>query len=186
MTTMVANKTCITCGEQKPATTEYFYKQPGVKNGLRGQCNNCMKIAAVQWQQTEVGKQYRKQYSEQYRRKNKAARKQYTPSEKYKTMDKQYGKKYYATVNGHLHRVFNAMKSRCTNPNITNYHRYGGRGVKVCFDSATEFIDYVINTLQINPKGLQIDRIDNNGNYEKGNIRFVTAKENCKNREVSK
>jgi len=78
------------------------------------------------------------------------------------------------------------MKQRCTNKNAHNYNRYGGRGIKQKFDSSEKFIEYVLNILQIDPRGLQIDRIDNDRHYEPGNIRFVTAKENCNNRGNSK
>lgn len=94
-------------------------------------------------------------------------------------------KKYGATINGHLRRTFNSMKRRCNNPNIHNYSRYGGRGIRNKFKSADEFVDYVINELRVDPRGLQIDRIDNNGHYEKGNIRFVTAEVNTNNRECT-
>ena len=90
--------------------------------------------------------------------------------------------KYNATIRGKLCRVFRNMVNRCTNSNRPGYKNYGGRGIKVCFESLDDFRDYVINELQIDPRGLTIDRIDNDGNYEPGNIRFVTAKENCKNR----
>lgn len=87
-----------------------------------------------------------------------------------------------STVRGHLRNVFNHMLDRCSNLKTHNYHRYGGRGIKVCFQSFNEFYEYIVNVLQIDPRGFQIDRIDNDGNYEPGNIRFVTAKMNCQNR----
>lgn len=64
-----------------------------------------------------------------------------------------------------------------------NYNRYGGRGIRCKFNSFEEFFCYIVNTLEIDPRGLQIDRVNNNGHYEIDNIRFVTAKENCNNRE---
>ena len=86
----------------------------------------------------------------------------------------------YNTIEKHLRRIFSAMKQRCYKKNNLQYHRYGGRGIKICFER-DEFVDYVINELQIDPRELDCDRIDNNGNYERGNIRFVTHKVNCNN-----
>ena len=91
---------------------------------------------------------------------------------------------YYGTIGGHLRRVFSHMNQRCNNPAIHNYLRYGGRGIQNKFKSFDKFISYVVGVLKIDPRGLQIDRIDNDGHYEKGNIRFVTAKENSNNRRI--
>ena len=63
-----------------------------------------------------------------------------------------------------------------------DYKNYGGHGIKNKFKSTGEFVDYVINELQVDPCGLQIDRINNDGNYERGSIRFVTCSENNRNR----
>ena len=94
-------------------------------------------------------------------------------------------KKYRSTIKGCLNERFHRMKERCVDLRHPRYKDYGGRGICCCFSSVKEFTDYVINELQIDPRGLQIDRINNNGNYEPGNIRFVTAKENCNNRRNS-
>lgn len=91
-------------------------------------------------------------------------------------------KKFRRTTLGQLHMCFKSMKYRCNNPKYSQYKYYGGRGIKCLFASANEFIDYVINELQINPHGLMIDRINNDGHYEKKNIRFVTAKVSANNR----
>ena len=91
-------------------------------------------------------------------------------------------KKYYATINGHLRRVFNSMNQRCNNSNHVGFKYYGGRGIENKFESTDEFVGYVINELKVDPRGLHIDRIDNDGCYEKGNIRFVTAAINNGNR----
>ena len=63
-----------------------------------------------------------------------------------------------------LYRVFNAMIERCSKPNAKNYHNYGGRGIKVCDEwigNYQAFCDWSLANGY--KKGLQIDRIDNNG-----------------------
>ncbi|KKK97114.1 hypothetical protein LCGC14_2656000 [marine sediment metagenome] len=98
-----------------------------------------------------------------------------------KAVSKRNKANYRNKVIGYLRYTFSRMLYRCINPNYRGYKYYGGRGIKVCFTS-DEFVDYVMNVLRVDPRGLQIDRIDNNGNYEPGNIQFVTCKENNNNR----
>lgn len=84
----------------------------------------------------------------------------------------------YATVYTRLRKIFKGIKARCDNKHDLTY---GGRGVECRFRSAKDFIAYVI-TLPYK-KGLSIDRIDNNGHYEKGNVKWSTQKEqNCNQR----
>ena len=76
------------------------------------------------------------------------------------------------------------MKQRCLNPNKHNYHRYGGRGIQVCKEwlRSAPFIEWALNNgYQDN---LTIDRIDNDGNYEPSNCRWITNEENQKNRTI--
>jgi hypothetical protein len=74
--------------------------------------------------------------------------------------------------------VYSNIRKRCNNPATHNYNRYGGRGIKCLFKTREEFIDYVIKELQIDPRNLTIDRIDNDKHYEPGNIQFITLREN--------
>ena len=90
--------------------------------------------------------------------------------------------KYYGTIEGYLRRTFLGMLYRCNNPKRPDYKYYGGRGIKVCFDSFKDFYDYVVNVLKVDPCGLTIDRIDNDGDYCKGNVRFITQAENTRNK----
>lgn len=83
-----------------------------------------------------------------------------------------------------LYSVWAGMMNRCHNAGSRNYRNYGGRGIAVCPDwhSAKKFIE------DMPPRphpGLQIDRVDNDGNYEPGNVRWVTPKENNRNRRVT-
>ena len=78
-----------------------------------------------------------------------------------------------------LYSVWNAMTQRCSNPNTINYHNYGGRGIKVCEEWKNNFklfYDWCIANGW--KKGLQIDRIDNNKDYEPNNCQWITPSEN--------
>lgn len=79
--------------------------------------------------------------------------------------------------------VWSAMIRRCYNKNSTTYKWYGARGIKVC-DAWRDFSVF-LRDMGVSPDGLEIDRIDNNGNYEPSNCRWVTHAENCQNRRTS-
>ena len=68
------------------------------------------------------------------------------------------------------------MKQRCTNPSNKNWKHYGERGITVC-ERWSKFSNFLADMGEA-PKGMQIDRIDNDGNYEPSNCRWVTPKEN--------
>lgn len=74
-----------------------------------------------------------------------------------------------------------AMKQRCINKNFTNFENYGGRGIKVC-DRWLKFHNFLLD-MGIKPnKDYQIDRINNNGNYEINNCKWSSRIENCNNK----
>lgn len=86
-------------------------------------------------------------------------------------------------------RVFSIWKGaahRCNDPKSSCYKYYGGRGIKFNFSGFVEFESYLLslypNLQELMDKGYELDRIDNNGNYEPGNIRLITEKENKRNR----
>ncbi len=67
---------------------------------------------------------------------------------------------------------------RCNDPNATGFHNYGGAGVKFRFNSFDEFFSEL--GLRPSPKH-SVDRINPFGHYEKGNVRWATAKEQNNN-----
>jgi hypothetical protein len=76
------------------------------------------------------------------------------------------------------YRVFHHAMSRCNNPKNIVYAYYGGRGIKFLFTSFAQFIA----ELGPRPKGRTLDRIDNDGNYEPGNVKWATRGEQNKNK----
>jgi hypothetical protein len=67
------------------------------------------------------------------------------------------------------YELWAAAKQRCTNPNVKNYKDYGGRGIKFLL-TFEQFFD----ELGPRPKNMTLDRKDNDGHYEPGNIWWAT------------
>ena len=86
-----------------------------------------------------------------------------------------------------LYHKWLGIKRRCYDANDSSYKRYGGRGIKMCEEWLYSFQSFFEWSLKNGWKeGLQIDRINNNGNYEPNNCRYVTPKENCNNRSSTR
>jgi hypothetical protein len=86
-----------------------------------------------------------------------------------------------------LYRLWLRINRRCHNPNADNYRWYGGRGIRVCeewWHDAGAFIRYVEETLGPRPEGMSIDRIDNDGNYEPGNLQWADPVMQARNRRA--
>lgn len=82
-----------------------------------------------------------------------------------------------------LHRVWCSMLQRCSDPNANRYKNYGERGIIVCEEWKNDFVVFKDFALANGYKdNLQIDRINNDGNYEPSNCRFVTNQQNSLNR----
>lgn len=90
--------------------------------------------------------------------------------------------------NHKIYGVWCTMKSRCYNANRNDFKYYGGRGIKMSDEFKADFnifFDYITalpyyeNRDKLN---LTIDRIDNNKNYEKGNVRWATKKQQANNK----
>ena len=88
-----------------------------------------------------------------------------------------------------IYRKWAGMKNRCFNPKSLKYKDYGGRGITVCEEWKNSFVkyyEYVSKLPHFDEKGYSIDRIDVNGNYEPGNVRWATAKEQANNKRKNK
>lgn len=75
-----------------------------------------------------------------------------------------------------------SMRERCNNKNTICWSNYGGRGISICKEWNESFEKFMEDFGHTFKEGLQIDRINNDGNYELGNVRWVTPKQNSRNR----
>lgn len=85
-----------------------------------------------------------------------------------------------------LYRVWTSMKNRCNCPTNKWYRIYGGKGVCVFSEWENDFMKFKEWAIKNGyKKGLTIDRIDVNGNYEPNNCRWITIKEQQFNKSTS-
>lgn len=74
------------------------------------------------------------------------------------------------------------MKERCTKQGHKSYRRYGGRGISV--GDRWRSFEHFLGDMGERPDGKTLDRINNDGNYEHGNCRWATPKEQAMNRRT--
>ena len=95
--------------------------------------------------------------------------------------------KTHGLSNSPEHRAWAHIKTRCTNPNIRGCHRYGGRGIKMHSAWARSFTAFFKYVGPRPSPAHSIDRYPNNdGNYEPGNVRWATRKEQARNTSTNR
>lgn len=84
----------------------------------------------------------------------------------------------------YLYPTWLNMRQRCSNPRHPRYADWGGRGIRVCerWDDFSSFLSDVGDR----PEGMTLDRIDNDGDYCPGNIRWATTQEQNMNKRTTK
>ena len=81
-------------------------------------------------------------------------------------------------------RVWNSMLERCNNPNNKRYCDYGGRGIKVC-ERWMDFKNFIAD-MGFRPKGLTLERINNDKGYSPSNCKWDTGENQARNRRIRK
>jgi hypothetical protein len=79
------------------------------------------------------------------------------------------------------YKAYRAARNRCTLPSVKAFQNYGARGIKFMFANFEEFLAHI--GPKPSPK-LYLDRIDNEGHYEPGNVRWATRSQSNKNRRM--
>lgn len=88
-------------------------------------------------------------------------------------------------IQSKIYRSWSNMKTRCYNPKATKYYLWGGRGIKVC-DRWLKFDGFFKDMGPSYIEGYQIDRINNDGNYEPSNCKWSSPTEQSRNRRSNR
>jgi hypothetical protein len=84
------------------------------------------------------------------------------------------------------YRAWQGMIRRCYDPKHPSYQYYGLRGISVCDEWRQSFLSFYEHIGPKTSPEYELDRINNNGNYEPGNIRWATKKEQHRNTRANK
>ena len=80
------------------------------------------------------------------------------------------------------YRAWLAMRERCSQPDYHGYDRYGGRGISVCQRWQESFENFLADVGPAPSPRHSLGRLDNDGNYEPGNVAWQTPTEQARNR----
>ena len=95
-------------------------------------------------------------------------------------------KKTHGLTKSRIYNIYDGMIARCYRNSYPGFNNWGGRGIIVCEEWRTEITTFFNWAFANGYKdGLQLDRINNDGNYEPSNCRWTTAKVNAQNRRNS-
>lgn len=97
-------------------------------------------------------------------------------------LTKQNLKRKHGMTGTPIYKKWKTIKGRCFNPNASNYKWYGERGITMCKEWKNDFSKFYEDVGDIPFEGAELDRIDNNGNYEPNNVRWVDHRTNSNNR----
>lgn len=85
--------------------------------------------------------------------------------------------KTHGLIHSKLFSIWSCMKTRCYDLNVSNYERYGGRGITICEEWLNDFMNFYDWAMRNGYKdNLTIDRKNNDDNYEPSNCRWATIK----------
>lgn len=173
MAKTIQTKKCSSCKQIKSVSD--FHKSKSVRDGLQIECKLCRSQYLKQYYRENRDEKAR--HATQYYWEHRAERLQYAKNHRYRH-----------TIRGHLMDVWTHMRHRCNNPKHKKYHHYGGRGIQIkftCFQDFYEYIKELMAQHNFDPRLLCIDRTNNDGHYERGNIRFITRAESNYNRRMN-
>lgn len=139
----------------------------------RGTCPGCIKAASVA--HYKANKEKRKEQIAEWQAANK---------QKMKAATIKYQSAYKEAHP--LYSVWKNMKKRCSNPKTPLYHRYGGRGISVCAEWLSFDAFELWGLASGYQRGLQLDRINNDGNYCPDNCRWASREINMRNSTATK
>lgn len=142
------------------------------------------RIVRAEWRGTLVYRDKEKQtaYLREWRKRNKVR------ANKMRALSRARKPALYAATDaawfaakGPEYHAYRNAKQRCNNPKSPKWADYGGRGIKFLFTSFEQFM----SELGPRPKGKVLDRENNDGNYEAGNVRWIGHKTSLTNRRPS-
>lgn len=84
----------------------------------------------------------------------------------------------------HTYQIWCGMKQRCYLKGHTHYHRYGGRGITVC--ERWHDFNLFLEDVGVIPDHLSLDRKDNDGNYEPGNVQLIAKPDQHGNKSTNR